>query len=128
MPAYRAALAAAGETDTRITRVFSGRPARGIVNATMERLGLRGRRAGLPGAERADGAGAQGRRRPGPGDALALWAGQGVAAARPMPAGELVAVLEREWRVAVAGMAPAAIDARSALDPGQIRRNQLFFQ
>ncbi len=38
-------------------------------------------------------------------DALALWAGQGVAAARPMPAGELVAVLEREWRVAVAGMA-----------------------
>lgn len=28
---------------------------------------------------------------------IALWAGQGVAAARPLPAGELVALLAREW-------------------------------
>lgn len=105
-PAYRAALAAAGETDTRITRVFSGRPARGIVNATMERLACA--EAAVPaypvqnalmGPVR-KAAAAQGRA-----DALALWAGQGVAAARPMPAAELVAVLEREWRAAVAGMA-----------------------
>ncbi len=105
-PAYRAALAAAGETDTRITRVFSGRPARGIVNATMERLAAF--EAAVPaypvqnaltGPVR-KAAAAQGRA-----DALALWAGQGVAAARPMPAGELVAVLEREWRAAVAGVA-----------------------
>ncbi len=106
VPAYRAALAAAGETDTRITRVFSGRPARGIVNATMERLAAF--EAAVPaypvqnalmGPVR-KAAAAQGRA-----DALALWAGQGVAAARPMPAGELVAVLEREWRAAVAGVA-----------------------
>ncbi len=105
-PAYRTALAAAGETDTRITRVFSGRPARGIVNATMERLAAF--EAAVPaypvqnalmGPVR-KAAAAQGRA-----DALALWAGQGVAAARPMLAGELVAVLEREWRAAVAGMA-----------------------
>jgi len=104
-PAYRAALAAAGETDTRITRVFSGRPARGIVNATMERLASA--EAAVPAypvqnalmgpVRRA--AAAQGRA-----DALALWAGQGVAAARPMPAGELVALLAREWRAARAGI------------------------
>ncbi len=37
-PAYRQALAQARDTDTRLTRVFSGRPARGIVNAMMEAL------------------------------------------------------------------------------------------
>ena len=37
-PAYRQALAQAQDTDTRLTRVFSGRPARGIVNAMMEAL------------------------------------------------------------------------------------------
>ncbi len=104
-PAYRAALAAAGETDTRITRVFSGRPARGIVNATMERLAAF--EAAVPaypvqnalmGPVR-KAAAAQGRA-----DALALWAGQGVAAARPMPAGELVALLVREWRGAANGI------------------------
>ncbi len=102
-PAYRAAMAAAGETDTRITRVFSGRPARGIVNATMERLASV--EAAVPaypvqnalmGPVR-KAAAAQGRA-----DVLALWAGQGVAAARPMPAGELVALLAREWRAASA--------------------------
>ena len=102
-PAYRAAMAAAGETDTRITRVFSGRPARGIVNATMERLASV--EAAVPaypvqnalmGPVR-KAAAAQGRAA-----VLALWAGQGVAAARPMPAGELVALLAREWRAASA--------------------------
>lgn len=101
VPAYRAALAQAGDTDTRLTRVFSGRPARGIVNAAMEQLAPF--EADVPpypvqnalmGPVR-KAAAAQGRA-----DTLALWAGQGVAATRPMPAGELVNVLAQEWRAA----------------------------
>ena len=38
-------------------------------------------------------------------DHLSLWAGQGVAAIRPMPAAALVAALEAEWRAALAGQA-----------------------
>ena len=37
-PAYRQALCRASATDTRTTRIFSGRPARGIVNRMMEQL------------------------------------------------------------------------------------------
>ena len=41
-------------------------------------------------------------------DYLALWAGQGVAAARALPAGELVALLEREWRETLKNIAISA--------------------
>ena len=100
-PAYRAALAQAQGTDTRVTRIYSGRPARGIVNAMMERLAAD--EAAVPaypiqnaltGALRRAAA-AQGRA-----DYLSLWAGQGVGAARALPAGELVALLAQEWRAA----------------------------
>ncbi|MGE8374296.1 MAG: nitronate monooxygenase, partial [Diaphorobacter nitroreducens] len=37
-PAQRAAMARAQATDTRVTRIYSGRPARGIVNTLMQRL------------------------------------------------------------------------------------------
>ncbi|RYF27056.1 MAG: nitronate monooxygenase [Comamonadaceae bacterium] len=100
-PAYRAAMAQARETDTRLTRVFSGRPARGIVNATMQRLAAD--EATVPAypvqnalmgpLRRA--AAAQGEA-----GAIALWAGQGVAAARPVPAADLLALLAQEWRAA----------------------------
>jgi nitronate monooxygenase len=102
-PAQRAAMARAQGTDTRITRAYSGRPARGIVNTMMERLAAD--EAAIPpypiqnaltGALRRS-AGVQGRA-----DYLSLWAGQGVGAARVMPAGELVALLAQEWRAATA--------------------------
>ena len=100
-PAYRAAMAQARETDTRLTRVFSGRPARGIVNATMQRLAdaesavpaYPVQNALMGPLRRA--AAAQGQS-----GAIALWAGQGVAAARPVPAADLVALLAQEWRAA----------------------------
>ncbi|MFN7152150.1 MAG: NAD(P)H-dependent flavin oxidoreductase [Acidovorax sp.] len=104
--AYRKALTQAQATDTRTTRIFSGRPARGIVNTMMEQL--RADEAAVPpypvqnaltGALRRASAQA------GRADHLSLWAGQGVAAVRPMPAAALVATLEAEWRTAVAGMA-----------------------
>jgi len=101
VPAQRAAMAAAQATDTRVTRIFSGRPARGILNQAMR--ALQAHEADIPaypvqnalmGPIRRAAAQA--------GDAghIALWAGQGVAAARAMPAGELVALLAREWRSA----------------------------
>ena len=97
-PAYRQALAQAQDTDTRLTRVFSGRPARGIVNAMMEALAAEEDRVpaypvqnALTGALRRAAA-AQGRA-----SHLSLWAGQGVAAVRPLPAAQLVALLAQEW-------------------------------
>ena len=41
-------------------------------------------------------------------DYLSMWAGQGVAAARPLPAAELMALLEKEWRAVGAVLAAAA--------------------
>lgn len=100
-PAYRQALTQAGSTDTRTTRIFSGRPARGIVNTMMDALRADERSVppypvqnALTGALRRAAAQA------GRADHLSLWAGQGVAQVRPMPAAELVAVLAQELQAA----------------------------
>ncbi|WP_298213067.1 nitronate monooxygenase [Acidovorax sp.] len=102
-PAYRTALTQAGATDTRTTRIFSGRPARGIVNTMMDRLRADERTVppypiqnALTGALRRAAAQA------GRADHLSLWAGQGVAQVRPLPAAELMAVLEQELQAASA--------------------------
>lgn len=103
--AYRQAMDRATATDTRTTRIFSGRPARGIVNTMMRRL--QADEASVPaypvqnaftGALRRASAEA------GNADYLSLWAGQGVGAVRPMPAAALVALLEQEWRAALAAL------------------------
>ena len=99
--AYRAALASATATDTVTTRTISGRPARGIRNAMINALepdeaaipaypvqnALTGALRKLAGAA---------------GDAqyLSLWAGQGVAQARAIPAAALLQQLKDEWRAA----------------------------
>ncbi|MCZ8219466.1 MAG: nitronate monooxygenase [Acidovorax sp.] len=100
-PAYRQALTQAGPPDTRTTRIFSGRPARGIVNTMMDALRADERSVppypvqnALTGALRRAAAQA------GRADHLSLWAGQGVAQVRPMPAAELVAVLAQELQAA----------------------------
>lgn len=107
-PAYRQAMAQARDTDTRLTRVFSGRPARGIVNPMMEALAPDEDRVppypvqnALTGALRRAAA-AQGRA-----SHLSLWAGQGVGAVRALPAQELVAALADEWRAACQRLAAA---------------------
>ncbi|MFT3813215.1 MAG: nitronate monooxygenase [Acidovorax sp.] len=98
-PAYRAALARATATDTRTTRIFSGRPARGIVNRMMERLAeYEAEVPPYPVQNALTGALRRAAAEAGNADYLSLWAGQGVAAARPMQAAALVQVLEREWR------------------------------
>ena len=98
---YRAAVAAARETDTVFTSAFSGRAARGIRNRMSTEL------AGTPlppypvtnaltrtlrrvAAER------------GLADYLSLWAGQGLPQARALPTAELVAALVAETGAAFA--------------------------
>ena len=102
-------MAHAQATDTRTTRIFSGRPARGIVNRMMQ--ALQADEATVPpypvqnaltGALRRAAAQA------GQADCLSLWAGQGVAQVRPMPAAQLVALLAQEWQQAIAQRGHAA--------------------
>jgi nitronate monooxygenase len=92
--AYKEALLAAREEDTRITRAFSGRAARGIVNRFMNEVGdevppfpiqnqlTRPLRNAAVKAGRAE--------------FLNLWAGQGVRMARRQSAAELLARIKGE--------------------------------
>lgn len=104
--AYKRAILNAREDTTVVTRAFSGRPARGLRNEFIAKL--EGREAQilpyplqntLTRLMRAAAAQA--------GDAgyLSLWAGQGVARARALPAGELVRRLAEEMHAAVSGAA-----------------------
>jgi nitronate monooxygenase len=97
--AYKQAILSAREDQTRITRAFSGRPARGIVNRFMTEVELApGDDAILPfPAQNAltrplrTAAAKQGRA-----EFLSLWAGQGLRMARRQCAADLVARLARE--------------------------------
>jgi nitronate monooxygenase len=92
--AYKRALLDAKADTTVITRAFSGRPARGIKNTFISMVEAKPD-AILPFRQQNDltrpmrnAAGAQGAA-----GYISLWAGQGVARSRVMPAGELVARL-----------------------------------
>ena len=99
-PAYKEAILGAREDGTRITRAFSGRPARGIVNRFMREVDAgdvlpfplqnaltRPLRAAAARAGRAE--------------LLSLWAGQGVRMARRQKAADLVARLAAEAAAAL---------------------------
>jgi nitronate monooxygenase len=101
---HRAALQASADDATAITNVFTGRPARGIVNRVMRELGPIS--AGVPEFPLAGGAIAPLRAKTeaeGLGDFVNLWSGQAAALAREMPAGMLTRELARE---ALERMAP----------------------
>ena len=111
-PAYRAALNSATATDTRVTRIFSGRPARGIVNTMMELLAAHEDTVpAYPVQNALTGALRRAAAQAGRADYLSLWAGQGVAAVRPMPAAALVELLAQEWRAVSASTLPAVSPA-----------------
>lgn len=101
VPTHREALLAAKADTTRVTRAYSGRHARGLVNGYMERVDPRPDII-LPFPLQNDltrpmrGAATKA------GDArfLSLWAGQGVARCRSLPAAELVARLVSELAAA----------------------------
>ncbi|HYG89235.1 MAG TPA: nitronate monooxygenase [Azospirillum sp.] len=99
---YKQTLLNAREHETRVTRAFSGRPARGIANRVMDEVDT-APEAILPfplqntltRAMRVA-AGKQGRA-----EYLSLWAGQGVRLARRQPAAELVARVMDEAEAAL---------------------------
>jgi nitronate monooxygenase len=96
-PVYKRALLDAKADTTVITRAFSGRPARGLTNTFIAMVdGKAG--AILPFRQQNDltrpmrnAAGLQG-----VAEFISLWAGQGVARSRSMPAADLVATLIQE--------------------------------
>jgi nitronate monooxygenase len=96
-PAFKAAVLGATGDETRVTRAFSGRHARGIRNRVMDEIDARAeailpypwQNAATRGMRTAAG-------KAGRAEFLSLWAGRNVRLAREMPAGELVRVLARE--------------------------------
>jgi len=96
-PVYKSALLNANADTTVITRAFSGRPARGLSNAFIAMVAGKEHTL-LPFRQQNDltrpmrnAAGQQGIA-----DFISLWAGQGVARSRQMPAAELVRTLMEE--------------------------------
>lgn len=98
-PAYKNAIMETAGEATRLTRAFSGRPARGIVNRVMRELEAAGDHGAiLPypaqnALTRAMRTAAAAQNRP---EYLSLWAGQAARLARRVPVAELMARLARE--------------------------------
>ncbi len=94
---HRAALKSARDDRTVLTNLFTGRPARGVINRFMREVGPIG--ADAPEFPLATSAVSPIRAKAeaqGSGDFSPLWAGQAASLAREMPAGELTRKLARE--------------------------------
>jgi nitronate monooxygenase len=106
--AYKLAILNAREDQTRITRAFSGRPARGIVNRFMADVDTAGAILPFPWQNMLTGplrtAAAQ-KSRP---EYLSLWAGQSLRLARRQPAAGLIARLKDEMETVIKGLRPGA--------------------
>jgi nitronate monooxygenase len=105
--AYKEAILTAHENQTRITRAFSGRPARGIVNRFMTEIESKDRddailpfplQNALTRPLRTAAA------RQGRAEFLSLWSGQGVRLAHRQSASELVARLAKEIDAALSSL------------------------
>ena len=106
-PAYRAALRKAREDQTTVTRAFSGRPARGIVNEFIEKWNASGLTPlsypwqNALTREMRRGAGAR------DSGLLSLWAGQGVPMMREGSAAQLISLLKIEMQRALSELSKA---------------------
>jgi nitronate monooxygenase len=101
-PAHRAAVA--GDGDTALTRAFTGRTARGIVNRWLREHSA-GAPSAYPDVHHVTAKVRAAARAAGDPDGFHLWAGQAHALAREVPAAELVAALWDEARAALRGAA-----------------------
>jgi len=104
---HRAALKAAGEDGTALTNLFSGRPARGVMNRLMREVGPIN--AIAPEFPLATGAIVPLRAKAeaqGSGDFSPLWAGQAAALGRAVPARELTRMLAAEAQALLQQGAP----------------------
>lgn len=103
---YKAAILEAREDETRVTRAFSGRPARGIANRFMDEAeGEAGAILPYPLQNELTRSLRTAAARQGKKDFLSLWAGQGLRLARRQPAGELVARLAEETEAVIRRLA-----------------------
>jgi nitronate monooxygenase len=96
-PLHRARLEAARDDETALTNVFSGRPARGLMNRLMREIGPLS--AAAPAFPTAGGALAplkQAAEAKGSADFSSLWTGQAVALAKPMGALDLTRALAED--------------------------------
>ncbi|HEY8331869.1 MAG TPA: nitronate monooxygenase, partial [Pseudomonas sp.] len=94
---WKEQILAARDDSTRLTRAFSGRFARGIANDFMRRLAAEEDQVpAYPVQNALTGDIRQAATRQGRSEYLSLWAGQGAAMARPLPAAALVQVLMTE--------------------------------
>ncbi|KOT98911.1 2-nitropropane dioxygenase [Streptomyces rimosus subsp. pseudoverticillatus] len=90
-------------TRTELTRAFSGRPARGLVNRFLREHGPYAP-AAYPAVHHLTSGLRKAAAKTGDAQGMALWAGQGHRLARQMPAGQLVEVLMAELDAARAGL------------------------
>jgi nitronate monooxygenase len=90
-PVYKAALADRRYGDTAVTRAFSGRPARGVVNRFLR--DHQDAPAAYPEINNATRAIRAAAAATGDADRMSLWAGQGYRAATTRPAGEVIDML-----------------------------------
>jgi len=103
-PLHRAALRAAREDESALTNIFTGRPARGILNRVMRDLGPMSDKA--PAFPLAGGALAPlkaAAEAKGSSDFTSLWTGQAARLAREMPARDLTETLAREAAARMGG-------------------------
>jgi nitronate monooxygenase len=101
-PAHRDAIAGTGATG--LTRAFTGRTARGIVNR-FQREHTEGAPLGYPDVHHVTARLRAAARERGDADGFHLWAGQAHSLAEPIPAGELVRRLAAEARAALVSAA-----------------------
>ena len=103
--AYKDAILAARDDETQLTRAFSGRPARGIVNRFMAEVDRAGRALPFPLQNALTRPLRTAAARAGRAEFLSLWAGQGVRLARRQGAAALMARLAEETAAALARLA-----------------------
>lgn len=95
-PVYKQAILSAHEDQTRITRAFSGRPARGIINRFMTEVGSNDAILPFPLQNALTRPLRSAAAKQGCAEFLSLWAGQGVRLARRQSARELIDRLASE--------------------------------
>jgi len=106
-PKHREALAAATDSSTRLTKLFSGKPARSVVNRYLDSLqDAEDLAAPFPAQSSLLLPLLQAASDDEIGDQMPLWSGQSVPLTREMPAAELVATLVREVEERLAALTP----------------------
>jgi nitronate monooxygenase len=103
-PDYKRALLGPGAARTVVTRAFSGRPARGLVNRYLELM--HPHQDEVPSYPIMNAMTSELRAASGKAnrmDFMSMWAGQGAPMSRSLPAGELIRTLVSEMNTALAG-------------------------